>query len=431
MLSRGTLQLVWPMDNPTQRPIVQDMSNDADILIVGGGLNGPCLAIACAQAGLSSIVIDALPEPTRRQDGFDGRSYALAHASVRMLQALGLWDDLAPNAQPILQIKASDGRAGEGAAPFFLHFDSAELEEGPMGHMIEDRHLRRTLLAAMAAQDAITHRSGRTVIDQQTDPTARVTLSDGGVLTGRVLVGADGRRSGTAARAGIKRTGWDYGQTALVAAIAHERPHHGIAHQFFMPPGPLAILPLTGQRSSIVWSERHADAARLMAADDASFLAHLRPRFGDFLGEIALAGQRHSYTLGLSIANAFVARRLALVGDAAHGVHPIAGQGLNLGLRDVAALAEVLADAVRRGEDIAGSDVLARYQSWRRFDTAALAVVTDGVNRLFSNDNPALRAIRDIGMGVVSAVPALRRGAMRQAAGLTGDLPRLLQGRGI
>lgn len=419
------------MDNPTRRAIVRGMAHDADILIVGGGLNGPCLALACAQAGLSSIVIDSLAEDVRSGAGFDGRSYALALASIRMLGALGLWADLKDHAQPILQIKASDGRAGQGAAPFFLHFDSAELDEGPMGHMLEDRHLRRALLDAMAAEPLVTHRPGTTVVAQQTDGAAHVTLEGGETLTGRLLVAADGRRSGTAQRAGIKRTGWDYGQTALVCAIAHERPHGGIAHQFFMPPGPLAILPLPGNRCSIVWSETDADARRLMAADDAAFLDHLRPRFGDFLGEISLAGQRHSYPLNLTIANAFVATRLALVGDAAHGVHPIAGQGLNLGLRDVGALAEVLADATRRGEDIAAADVLARYQSWRRFDTAALALTTDGVNRLFSNDNPALRLIRDIGMGAVSAVPALRRALMRQAAGLTGDLPRLLQGRAL
>lgn len=407
------------------------MTHDADILIVGGGLNGPCLALACAQAGLSSIVIDALPEDVRQGAEFDGRSYALALASVRMLRALGIWDGLEDAAQPILQIKASDGRAGEGAAPFFLHFDSAELEEGPMGHMLEDRHLRRALMAAMEAETLILHRPATTVVAQSTEGAARVTLASGEVLTGRVLIGADGRRSGTAARAGIRRTGWDYGQTALVAAIAHEKPHEGIAHQFFMPPGPLAILPLPGNRSSIVWSERHADAKRLMAADDAAFLDHLRPRFGDFLGEISLAGQRYAYPLNLTIANAFVGERLALVGDAAHGVHPIAGQGLNLGLRDVGALAEVLAEAKRRGEDIAAADVLARYQSWRRFDTAALALATDGVNRLFSNDNPALRLIRDIGMGAVSAIPSLRRAFMREAAGLTGDVPRLLQGRAL
>jgi len=404
------------------------MKHDADILIVGGGLNGPCLALALAQAGISSMIIDALPQEARGSDTFDGRSYAVALASTRMLDALGLWETLHANAQPILEIKASDGRAGEGPAPWFLHFDHAEIEEGPMGHMLQDRFLRQALLQAIDDAPLITHLPGARVIAQGV---GTVTLEDRRSLSGRMLVGADGRSSGTAERAGIKRTGWNYGQTALVCAISHERPHHGIAHQFFMPPGPLAILPLPGNRSSIVWSETHAMAARIAAMDDADYLDVLRPRFGDFLGDIGLAGKRHSYPLSLTIANAFVAPRLALVGDAAHGVHPIAGQGLNLGLRDVAALAQVLTDAKRRGEDIAASDVLARYQTWRRFDTATLAVATDAFNRLFSNDNPLLRAGRDIGMGLVGAMPVLRRGFMRQAAGLTGDLPRLMQGRAL
>ena len=419
------------MDNPRRRAIVRDMSHDADILIVGGGLNGPCLAIALAKSGLSSIVIDALPEDTRSGAGFDGRSYALALASVRMLGALGLWEGLEDNAQPMLEIKASDGRAGEGAAPQFLHFDHAEIEEGPMGHMLEDRFLRRALLNAMAGDPRITHMPATRVVAQDTDGSAKVTLDDGRVLSARLLVGADGRRSGTAERAGIKRSGWDYGQTALVCAIAHELPHHGVAHQFFMPAGPLAILPLPGNRSSIVWSERTDRAAEIAAMNDADYLDALRPAFGDFRGEIELAGARYSYPLSLSIADAFIAPRLALVGDAAHGVHPIAGQGLNLGLRDVAALAEVLTDALRRGEDIAAPDVLARYQTWRRFDTTAMAAATDSFNRLFSNDNPLLRAARDIGMGLVQSAPALRRRFIRQAAGLTGDLPRLLQGRAL
>lgn len=404
------------------------MTHDADVLIVGGGLNGPALALALAQTGLSSTVIDALPEDVRSGAGFDGRSYALALASVRMMRALGLWDDLADHAQPILEIKASDGRAGEGAAPFFLHFDHTELEEGPMGQMIEDRYLRRTLLDAMAAEPRITHRPGTRVVAQDTTGPATVTLEDCTTLTGRLLIGADGRQSGTAARAGIKRTGWDYGQTALVCAIGHELPHNGIAHQFFMPPGPLAILPLPGNRCSIVWSETHARAAQISALDDAAYLDVLRPRFGDFLGEISLTGARYSYPLKLSLAQAFVAPNLALVGDAAHGIHPIAGQGLNLGLRDVGALAEVLGAAKRRGEDFAALPVLERYQRWRRFDTTAMALGTDTVNRLFSNDNALLRAARDIGMGLVSATPAMRRGFMRQAAGLTGDVPKLLRG---
>uniref|UniRef100_UPI0035699E81 FAD-dependent monooxygenase n=1 Tax=Actibacterium sp. TaxID=1872125 RepID=UPI0035699E81 len=345
---------------------------------------------------------------------------------------IGVWGRVAAEAQPILEIKVSDGRAGEGPSPFVLEFDHAEIEEGPMGYMVEDRYLRRAFLDAMQDQPGITQISGETVTAQDVQPGGvTVTLASGKQVRGRVLVGCDGRKSGTAERAGIGRTGWDYGQTALVCAIGHEKPHNGIAHQFFMPPGPLAILPLPGNRCSIVWSETHARAAEINAMDDEAYLEELRPRFGDFLGQIHLEGARFSYPLNLTLANAFVAERLALVGDAAHGVHPIAGQGLNLGLRDVAALAEVLVDAHRRGEEIGTINVLERYQAWRRWDTATLAVATDGFNKLFSNDNPILRGMRDVGLGVVNALPGLRRKFIREAAGLSGDLPRLMQGRSI
>jgi 2-octaprenyl-6-methoxyphenol hydroxylase len=416
------------MDNPARTDILRAMDHDSDILIVGGGLNGPALALAAAQAGLSSTVIDALPEPIRADAGFDGRAYALALASVRLLRNLGLWERVAESAQPMLEIKVSDGRAGEGPSPFFLHFDHAEIEEGPMGHMLEDRFLRRALLEAMAGEPLIKQVSSDTVTAQEVSTTGvSVTLASGKALSGRLLIGADGRSSGTAARAGIRRTGWGYGQTALVAAIAHDLPHHGIAHQFFMPPGPLAILPLPGNVSSIVWSETDATAARFAALPDAEFMEVLRPRFGDFLGGITLRGQRYTYPLSLTVANSFVADRLALIGDAAHGMHPIAGQGLNAGLRDVAALAQVMAEASRRGEDIAAADVLARYQQWRRFDTATLAMATDLTNRIFSNDNPILRAARDLGMGALGQMPGLRRGFIREAAGLTGELPALMK----
>lgn len=417
------------MDNPARAAILHGMDHDSDLLIVGGGLNGPALALAVARAGLSSTVIDALPRPVREAGDFDGRAYALALASVRLLRNLGVWERVAGNAQPMLEIKVSDGRAGEGPAPFVLHFDHAEIEEGPMGHMLEDRFLRHALIAAMDDTPGITQLSGEAVVAQETGAQGvRLTLASGKTLAGRVLIGADGRGSGAARRAGIARTGWGYGQTALVAAIAHELPHHGIAHQFFMPPGPLAILPLPGNVSSIVWSETDATAARFAALPDDDFLEVLRPRFGDFLGQIALRGGRYTYPLSLSVANSFVAERLALVGDAAHGMHPIAGQGLNAGLRDVAALAQVMGEARRRGEEIGAPDVLARYQEWRRFDTATLALATDLTNRLFSNDNPLLRAARDLGMGVLSHLPALRRGFIREAAGLTGDLPGLMKG---
>lgn len=395
---------------------------ETEIAIIGGGLTGVAMALAAAEGGVDAVLIDA--DAGAQDDGdFDGRAYALSLASVRMLRRLGLWEGLAEGAQPIEEIKASDGRPGTGAAPLFLHFNSAEIEDGPMGHMVEDRHLRPALRDALAGR--ATHLRDTRVVDHDG---GTAVLDDGRRVAARLIVAADGRGSATARRAGIRRTGWDYGQTALVAAIAHARPHHGIAHQYFMPSGPLAILPLAGQRSSIVWSERTPRARAILALSDDAFLDVLRPRFGDFLGEIALAGARHSYPLSLSIANRLIGDRLALIGDAAHGVHPIAGQGLNAGLKDVAALAEVLTDARRRGEDMAGADVLARYQTWRRFDVASLAVATDGFNRLFSNDNPVIRAARDLGMGLVQSMPGLRRSFIREAAGVTGDVPRLLRG---
>ncbi len=408
------------------------MEHDADILIVGGGLNGPALALALAQSGLSVVVVDARPAPARAAPGFDGRAYSLAIASKRLLSAIGVWPRIADQAQPILEIKATDGHAGEGAAPYFLHFDHAEIEEGPMGFMAEDRHLYAAFLAAMEEAPNITLLSGETVVAQSYDAASvSVTLASGRQLCARLLIGCDGRASGTAQRAGISRTGWAYGQTALVTAVEHALPHHGIAHQFFMPQGPLAILPLPGNRSSIVWSETDSRAAAIHALNDADYLDALRPRFGDFLGPISLAGTRFTYPLSLTLANNFIAPRLALVGDAAHGVHPIAGQGLNLGLRDVGALAQVLVEAARRGEDIGASTVLERYQQWRRFDTTSLALGMDTINRLFSNDNPLLRFGRDLGMGAVNALPALRRRFIRTAAGLEGELPRLLQGQPI
>ncbi len=410
------------------------MKTDFDIVIVGGGLNGPALALALAQGGLSVAVVDARAADTRGEVGFDGRAYAIAAASQRLLSAIGVWPALAGHAQPMLQIKTSDGVVGRGPAPFFMAFDHAELGAGPMGYMVEDRHVYEGFLAAMQGQAKISLISGQSVVGQAAQAgAASVTLADGQVLTARLIVGADGRTSGVAARAGITRWGWEYGQTALVTAVHHARPHNGIAHQYFLPNGPLAILPLAGgHHSSIVWSEKTTLATQIQALDDAGYLAALRPRFGDFLGDIALAGARFTYPLNLTIAKTFVAPRVALIGDAAHGVHPIAGQGLNLGLRDVAALAEVVIEAQRLGMDIGAQGVLERYEQWRRFDTTVMALGMDGVNKLFSNDNPILRAFRDLGMGAVAASPALRRAFMGRAAGVAGEgVPRLLQGQRI
>lgn len=408
------------------------MTRDSDVLIVGGGLNGPLLALALAQGGIASTVIDARPREERAAEDFDGRAYALSLASRRMLAALGLWRGLAPQAQPIERIAISDGRPGEGASPLALHFDGQEIDEGPMGHVLEDRYLRAGLLAAMDDAPLVTHRAGCAVVGQEIGPgNAAVVLADGNRVTGSLLAGCDGRESAVARRAGIRRRGWHYGQTSLVAAVAHERPHGGVAHQFFMPSGPLAILPLPGNRSSIVWTESTERAAAISRLDPEDYLAELRPRFGDFLGPLRLEGVRFSYPLSLSLADRWTVSRVALVGDAAHGIHPLAGQGLNLGLRDVAALAEVVVAAHRRGQDIGAVDVLGEYARWRRADTMMMAVATDGLNRLFSNDNPVLRLGRDLGLGIVDRLPALRRRLIGEAAGMSGDLPRLLRGRPI
>lgn len=417
------------MDNGPGVPILRLMNFDTDIVIAGGGLNGTTLGIALASAGLDVTLVDPLPKESRGSSDFDGRGYALSIGSQRVLKTLGVWSNVAEQAQPILDIVVTDGRAGEGPSPFLLHFDHTEIEESPMGFMIEDRLLRPALLSVLD-ETGVTQIETTRLIDQTPDANGvTVTLSDGRLLRSRLLVGCDGKTSSVASRAGIRRTGWRYGQTSLVCAIAHEKPHDGTAHQFFMPPGPLAILPLPGNRSSIVWTETDAEAARIQALDDLGYLEELRPRFGDFLGEISLAGKRFTYPLELSIAQRFVGERVALLGDAAHAVHPIAGQGLNAGLKDVAALAEVLVDARRRGEDFGRIDVLTRYQQWRRFDTATLALATDTFNRLFSNDNSVLRMVRDLGLGLTNAMPGLRRGFIREAAGLTGDLPRLAQGK--
>ena len=417
------------MDNGASWPLFSSMTFDTDIVIAGGGLNGTSLALALASAGFEVTLVDPLPADTRADRDFDGRGYALSIASQRVLRALGVWSMVASEAQPILDIKVTDGRPGEGPSPMMLAFDHAEIEEGPMGYMVQDRHLRPALLAAVDGANVRQMNEAR-VIGQAADANGiTVTLGDDSTLRARLLIGCDGKKSSVATRAGIKRMGWEYRQTALVCAIEHALPHAGTAHQFFMPSGPLAILPLTGNRASIVWTESNGRASEIQALDDAAYLDVLRPRFGDFLGDISLAGKRFSYPLALSLAQDFVGPRVALVGDAAHAVHPIAGQGLNAGLKDVAALAEVLADAIRLGEDIGRADVLTRYRQWRRFDTATLALATDGFNRLFSNDNSLLRTIRDIGLGAANALPGLRRSLIREAAGLTGDLPRLAKGQ--
>ena len=414
------------MDNCRAIAICKDM--DTEIIIVGGGLNGCTLALALSQQGRAVTLIDALSAEVQGNNRFDGRSYAIAAGSQRMLKALGLWDSLGPDAGPMFDIKVTDGRVGQGPGQAGLHFDHQEIGTAPMGWMVEDRHLRRCLLTAVSEDANIAHLTEARVTAQTPVPGGiSVTLEDGRQITGQLLVGSDGRASGTATRAGIQRVKKTYPQTALVCAIAHDRPHNGVAHQFFVPAGPLAILPLQGNRSSIVWTEDAAQAKAINALSDEDYTLALSARIGDFLGDIQLAGDRYTYPLGYILAHKFIGERIALVGDAAHAMHPIAGQGLNVGLRDVAALTHVLAEAHRRGQDPGSVAVLSSYEAWRRSDATTLVAATDTFNSAFSTDNPILRAARGIGMAAVMATPALRRQFIKEAAGLTGTLPDLMR----
>ncbi|MEM6488002.1 MAG: UbiH/UbiF/VisC/COQ6 family ubiquinone biosynthesis hydroxylase [Pseudomonadota bacterium] len=408
---------------------MNDRAISTEVAVVGGGLVGPALALSLAREGFQVALIDRLAEPVRRDPAFDGRGYAIALVSARLLETLELWQGLAPLAQPIRDIRVSEGAGGRTTGWGRLHFDPRETDDGRVGWILEDRWLRRALLDAVAARAAITPIAPATVASAAFDgPRARLTLADGRLVTAVLAVAADGRRSTLAPMAGIARQVFAYRQSGLVAAIAHERPHGGLAHQSFFPGGPFAVLPLPDaedgtHRSSLVWSERAAVAERLMALDDAGYEAELARRIGPRLGRLRLIAERRAYPLDLTLAETYAVDRCVLVGDAAHGVHPIAGQGFNLGLRDVAALAAVLGEAASRGEDYGQRAVLARYERARRGDNALFALGMDGLNRLFSNANPALGAVRALGLSLVDALPGAKRALMRQAAGLEAPRP--------
>ncbi len=396
-----------------------------DVLIAGAGIVGLALAVALRQAlGPSFSVTVADPGLARPRD--DARATAIVAAARRLFETMGVWDLIA--SQPILDMVVTDSTLQDTVRPTFLTF-AGEIEPGePFGHMVENAPLIAALLAKarddgvallpVAVRDsrlASSHRMG-------------VELADGEMLSAALLIGADGAHSAIRERAGIAVHGWSYGQSAIIATIAHERDHCGRAEEHFLPAGPFAILPLTGRRSSIVWTEEKREAQRIVGLPDDEFHAEVERRFGLGLGEIQVAGPRGVHPLGLWFARAFIGERIALVGDAAHVIHPIAGQGLNMGLKDVAALAEVIVDAVRLGLDPGSLAVLDRYQRWRRFDTMAMAMATDGLNRLFSNRSDVLRLVRDVGLGLVDRWPALKQLFMREAAGLVGDVPKLLRG---
>ncbi len=405
-----------------------------DVVIAGGGLVGRMLALALARyapQGFRIALIDAEPAQAERTAA-DARALALSAATKNLLSALNLWDELAPAAQPIESIEITDSPLNADLRPHFLGFGDELVQNGTGAFMVEHGDLARVLAVAVVAEPTIAIHASDRVTGFTADPfNGAVSLASGASIAARLLVAADGKRSRLRELAAIKCIGWSYAQVGIVTTVAHARPHSGKAVQHFLPSGPFAILPLTGNRSSIVWTEDAAEGAAIMAADDAGFLDELTKRFGHRLGEIALVGRRQSFPLDMQIARAFVADRLALIGDAAHVVHPLAGQGLNIGMRDVAALTEIIVEAVRLGLDIGGPIELERYQRWRRFDSAFSAAVMDGLNLLFSNDNTPLRVLRDVGLGLVDRVPAMKRFLVREAAGKTGTVPSLLTGAGL
>jgi 2-octaprenyl-6-methoxyphenol hydroxylase len=406
------------------------MSAQRSIVICGGAFAGLALAVALRQGlGADTPVIVADPALATRPSR-DPRATAIVAACRRLFETLGAWPQVAPTAQPILDMVVTDSRLEDATRPVFLTF-AGDVEPGePFAHMVENRHLIDALVARAQAEGVDLRATAVTSYESRSEG-IDVTLADGSRIEASLLVAADGARSKLRERAGIATHGWDYDQSGIVVTVGHERDHQGRAEEHFLPAGPFAILPLTGKRSSLVWTERRDEATRIIALSDDEFHGELEQRFGLHLGEVKAMDEPRAFPLSYFVARSFIAERMALVGDAAHVIHPIAGQGLNLGLKDVAALAEVVVDAARLGIDLGQTDVLERYQRWRRFDTMAMGLATNSLNFLFSNQSTLLRTVRDIGLGLVDRAPPLKSLFIRQAAGLSGEVPRLLKGEAL
>ncbi len=402
------------------------------VLIVGGGLAGLTLAAALGTAGVDTVVVDRDSMTARTAPAFDGRTTAIAHGSQRLMQGAGLWPLIAGDAEPILDIRIADGRA-----PIFLHYDHAEVGDDPFGYIVENRLIRQAQFDRLAALPSVAALAPALVVRLERGPgTVAATLDDGTVIRAELAIGADGRNSMVRKSAGIGTVTWRYRQKAIACTIAHARPHNGVAVEHFLPSGPFAVLPMTddadgAHRSSIVWTEREDLAPGYAALPDDAFNADLQNRVGGWLGEVRLIGRRFLYPLGVLHAERYVAPRVALISEAAHAIHPIAGQGLNMGFRDVAALAEIVVDRARLGLDVGEAGPLEHYQRWRRVDNVTLVAVTDVLNRLFSNDIPPVRWARDTGLAMVGQVPPLKRFFMRHAMGVVGTLPRLIRGEPV
>jgi len=407
----------------------------ADILVIGGGLAGGTLSLALAQGGFRVATVDREDMAGWTDQGFDGRASAIALSSQRVLAGTGIWDVIADETAPMLDIRISDGRS-----PLFLHYDHEELavagqEAEPFGYMVENRLIRKALNVLVPKTENLTYFAPNEVVElERAKDGVHAVLKDGTEIRADLVVACEGRQSPTRDAAGIKLTKWSYHQAGIVCTVEHERPHNFCAQEHFLATGPFAILPLPGTpekpacRSSIVWTEREDLWPIIMELDDEDFLEELAVRFGDFLGEIEIVGPRFAYPFSLQYAETYIQERLALVADSAHGMHPIAGQGLNMGLRDVAALAEVLVEAKRTGLDIGSLSVLERYERWRRFDNNLMLGVTDALVKLFSNDIEPVMLVRDLGMAAVNELPDLKRFFMKHAMGTVGELPRLMRG---
>lgn len=406
------------------------MSVQGSIVIGGGAFAGLALALALRQGlGPEIPVIVADPALSIRPSS-DPRATAIVAACRRLFEALGAWDDVKAEAQPILDMVVTDSRLEDATRPVFLNFAGDVAPGEPFAHMIENRRLIDALVVRAEAAGIDLRATTVASYDARAEG-VDVMLGDGSAIAASLLIAADGARSKLRERAGIATHGWDYDQSGIVVTVGHERDHEGRAEEHFLPAGPFAILPLSGKRSSLVWTERRNEAARIIALSAEEFHNELEQRFGLHLGEVKALDKPRAFPLSYFVARSFVAERLALVGDSAHVIHPIAGQGLNMGLKDVAALAEVVVDAARLGMDLGGADVLERYQRWRRFDTMAMGVATNSLNFLFSNQSTLLRSLRDIGLGIVDRTPPLKNLFIRQAAGLTGEIPKLLKGEAL
>jgi 2-octaprenyl-6-methoxyphenol hydroxylase len=406
------------------------MAAQRGIVIGGGAFAGLALALALRQGlgpGIPVIVADPAlaTRPSR-----DPRATAIVAACRRLFQTICVWDSVASEAQPILDMVVTDSKLDDATRPAFLTFTGDVASGEPFAHMVENRLLIDALVRRAQSEGIELRPVGVSSFKSAAD-NINVTFSDGSSIDASLLVAADGARSKLRERAGIATHGWDYNQSGIVVTVGHERDHHGRAEEHFLPSGPFAILPLKGNRSSLVWTETRAEATRIAALPDDAFKAELQKRFGLHLGELTPLDKPRAFPLGYFVVRSFIGERLALIGDAAHVIHPIAGQGLNMALKDVAALAEVVVDAARLGLDFGEQGVLERYQRWRRFDTVAMGVATNALNGLFSNESALLRSVRDIGLGLVDRVPPLKSAFIRQAAGLTGEVPRLLRGEAL